>query len=118
MAPSQPRRIDCPGGRLLLLLLCREVDGWGGVSETGWGARSSCQMRRARWRLSERTASRCVLPSVFRGPSSSIRACHPSGSDLRADPKKVREMTLAQRSIGPGTGSPEDVRDERRGWEQ
>ena len=29
------------------------------------GARSSCQMRLARWRLSDRIASRWVLPSVF-----------------------------------------------------
>ena len=36
-----------------------------GVSITGAGVRSRCQMRRARWRLRERMASRVVLPSAF-----------------------------------------------------
>src|SRR5512133_1341004 len=57
---------------LLMLLLCQEVDGSGVVSGTGWGARSSCQMRLARWRLSDRIASRWVLPSVFLRATKSI----------------------------------------------
>src|SRR3954452_21590819 len=55
-----------------VLLLCQELDGWGGVSGTGWGARSSCQMRLASWRLSDRIASRWVLPSVSLRARNSI----------------------------------------------
>jgi hypothetical protein len=64
-APSPQRQRGRRGSPLpLLLLLCQEIDGDGGVAWSGWGARRSCQMRRARWRLRQRRASRWVLPSA------------------------------------------------------
>jgi hypothetical protein len=62
--PSQRADSMANVALLRLLPLCQAVDGDGGVPGTGWGARRSCQMRRARWRLRQRMASRVVLPSA------------------------------------------------------
>ena len=51
-------------GTSRLLLLCQCIDVVGVVGLVGVGGWRSCQMRRVRWRLRQRMASRVVLPSA------------------------------------------------------
>ena len=96
------------GALLLVLLLCQEVDGWGAVSDSGWGAPKSCQMRRARWRLRQRIASRWVLPSDCLRSMKSIRLGVTAAVRLSATPplgeyRAVRVTSFQLALLAPTT---------------
>jgi hypothetical protein len=69
---SRADPIACQRQCCVCCSLVKKLMGGESFLALGWGARSSCQMRLARWRLSDRMASRWVLPSVFLRAMKSI----------------------------------------------